>query len=408
VLGEILILHKALNKLRDKLGLAPKNFLNNSKIWVYTNFWIMQILNIYYILGICIFILLDVGLISSRNKFMSQEKNESEESGISNMNLKILPLLVLLTVGLSLFVSGCTGPGASQINESTGKEAEVVDSGEPVVVAVSILPQAEFVEKVGGDKVKTVVIIPPGADPHTYEPSPRELGEVSKARMYVTVGVDMPFEKVWIDRFESINSGTLIVNSSDGIKLRELAAHDHHDGGGAEEHAGEIAAGHEETGLDPHIWTSPANAKIMVENTYKGLVEIDPENKEYYAQNRDAYLKELAALDVRIREKLEGKAERNFLVYHPSWGYFAADYNLTMIPVEIEGKEPSAQDLAKLIDLAKEKQVKVIFVQPQFSTRSAQSIAEEIGGEVVAVDPLAKDYIENMDKVSDVFARNLV
>lgn len=324
------------------------------------------------------------------------------------MNLKNLPLLVLLTIGLSLFASGCTGPGGSQTNESTGQEVGVAGSNEPVIVAVSLLPQAEFVEKVGGDKVKTVVIIPPGADPHTYEPSPKEMGEVSEARMYVTVGVDMPFEKVWIDRFESINSGTLIVNSSNGIRLRELAAHDHQEGEGTEEHTEELEAAHEETGLDPHIWTSPANVKIMVKNIYEGLAKVDPVNKTYYAQNRDAYLKELDALDTRIREKLEGKKERNFMVYHPSWGYFASDYNLTMIPVEIEGKEPSAEDLAKLVDLAKEKHVKIIFIQPQFSTRSAQAIAEEIGGEVVAIDPLAKDYIANMDNVSDIFARNLV
>jgi len=145
----------------------------------------------------------------------------------------------------------------------------------------------------------------------------------------------------------------------------------------------------------------------MVEDIYEGLAKIDPENKEYYAQNRDAYLKELDALDARILEKLEGKKERNFMVYHPSWGYFAADYNLTMISVEIEGKEPSAQNLAKLVDLAKEKQVKVIFVQPQFSTRSAQAVAKEIGGEVVAVDPLAKDYIANLDKVSDILPETL-
>ena len=137
-------------------------------------------------------------------------------------------------------------------------------------------------------------------------------------------------------------------------------------------------------------------------------MEIDPGNETYYAQNRDAYLKELDALDSRIREKLEGREERNFMVFHPSWGYFAADYNLTMIPVEIEGKEPSAQDLAKLVDLSKEKQVKVIFVQSEFSTRSAEAVAEEIGGEVIGVDPLAKNYVENMDNVSDIFAKNLV
>ncbi|MFZ2499355.1 metal ABC transporter solute-binding protein, Zn/Mn family [Methanosarcina sp.] len=369
------------------------------------------------------------------------------------MKLKLISLLLLLTVGLSLFVSGCLDSGDSQVNESTGQQVEATATGEPIIVAVSLLPQSEFVEKVGGDKVKTIVVIPPGADPHTYESSPREIEEISKASMFVTVGIDMPFEEVWIDRFQTINSETLVVNSSEGIGLKELAGHHHHEGE-EEEHTGELEADHENESvedhenesvedhenesaedhenesvvdhedesaedhedesaedheeLDPHIWTSPANAKIMVENIYKGLAEIDPGNETYYAQNRDAYLKELNALDTRIKEKLEGKKERNFMVYHPSWGYFAADYNLTMIPVEIEGKEPSAQDLAELIDLAKEKQVKVIFVQAQFNTRSAQAVAEEIGGEVIAVDPLAKNYVENMDEVSYIFAKNLV
>lgn len=327
------------------------------------------------------------------------------------MKTKIITALVLLIVGLSIFVSGCTDSGNSN-NETAGQGAEVSGTDEPIIVAVSIVPQAEFVEKVGGDKVETVVIVPSGADPHTYEPSPKEVQEISKARMLVTVGVGMPFEESWIDHFESMDSGTLIVNSSQGIELRELEEH-HHEGEEGE-HDEELEDGHENESdeeheeLDPHIWTSPANAKIMVEEIYEGLVEIDPENETYYAQNRDAYLEELDALDARIREKLEGKEEKSFMVYHPSWGYFAADYGLTMIPVEIEGKEPSAQDLAGLVDLAKEKNVKVIFVQTQFSTRSAEVLAQEIGGEVVAVDPLAKDYIANMDNVSDAFTRNLV
>lgn len=333
------------------------------------------------------------------------------------MKLKIIPWLLILIVGLSLFVSGCTDSESSQTNENLNQKVETTAIDEPVTVAVSVLPQAEFVEKVGGGRVKTVVVIPPGADPHTYESSPREIEEISKASMFVTVGVDMPFEEVWIDRFKTINSGTLVVNSSEGIELKQLAGHSHEgeehaEGEHAEEfeehHENESIEDHEETELDPHIWTSPSNAKIMTGNIYEGLVEIDPENETYYAQNRDAYLKELDALDSRIREKLEGKKERNFMVYHPSWGYFAEDYNLIMIPVEIEGKEPSAQDLAGLVDLAKEKQVKVIFVQSQFSARSAQALAEEIGGEVIAVDPLAKDYVSNMDNVSDIFAKNLV
>jgi zinc transport system substrate-binding protein len=329
------------------------------------------------------------------------------------MKLKIISLLVVLIVCLSIFISGCADSGNSGNNESTGQEAEMSGAEEPITVAVSVVPQAEFVEKVGGDKVKTVVIVPSGADPHTYEPSPKEVQEISKAKMLVTVGVGMPFEEGWIDTFESMDSGTLIVNCSKGIELKELEGHNHegeeegeHDEELETEHENESAEEREE--LDPHIWTSPANAKIMVEDIYEGLVELDPENESYYAQNRDAYLEELDALDARIREKLNGSEGSNFMVYHPSWGYFASEYGLNMISVEIEGKEPSAQDLAKLVDLAKEKNVKVIFVQAQFSTRSAEVLAQEIGGEVVAVDPLAKNYVANMDNVTDIFARNLV
>jgi zinc transport system substrate-binding protein len=317
------------------------------------------------------------------------------------MKLKIIPLLIVFIVCLSIFVSGCTDSGNSGDNESIGQETAVSGTDEPIIVAVSVLPQAEFVEKVGGDKVKTVVIVPSGADPHTYEPSPKEVQEISKAKMFVTVGVGMPFEEGWIENFESMDTGTVIVNCSKGIELRNLEEHQHE---GEEENESDEDA--EE--LDPHIWTSPVNAKIMVEEIYEGLVELDPENETYYAQNRDAYLEELDALDERIREKLNGSEGRNFMVYHPAWGYFAKEYGLNMIPVEIEGKEPSAQDLAELVDLAKENNVKVIFVQAQFSTRSAEVLAQEIGGEVVAVDPLAKDYIANMDNVSDIFARNLV
>ena len=340
------------------------------------------------------------------------------------MKLNILPILVLLAVGFSLFASGCTDTGPE--NNSAGHGTETGWDEEPIVVAVSILPQAEFVEKVGGDKVKVIVMIPPGASPATHEPTPGQLRDVSEARMYAAVGSGLPFEEVWMDKIEAVNSEFLIVDCSEGVELREIAAHNHYDeqeGRIVEENAG-VDAGERETeedveheveseaeshvGMDPHIWTSPVNAKVMVENIYAGLVEIDPENEAYYAENRDVYLEELDALDARIREKLEGKEGRSFMVFHPSWGYFAAEYGLTMIPIEIEGKEPSVQDLARLISDAKEQDVKVIFVQAQFSTRSSEAIAEEIGGEVVVVDPLAKDYVSNMDEVSDIFARNLV
>lgn len=145
----------------------------------------------------------------------------------------------------------------------------------------------------------------------------------------------------------------------------------------------------------------------MVKNIYEGLVAIDPDNEETYKQNYDAYLIKLDEADARLKAALAGKKESSFIVYHPAWGYFAEDYGLHEISIETEGKEPSAQDMQKLIDKAKEKGIKVIFVQKGFSTASANTIAGQIGGEVVEVDPLAKDYIDNLNRVSKAFEKGL-
>ncbi|AFV24433.1 periplasmic solute-binding protein [Methanolobus psychrophilus R15] len=315
------------------------------------------------------------------------------------MNKLIMLLAVFLSLGL-VITSGCVD--RQEASASTDKP----------VVAVSILPQAEFVEKIAGDQVRVLVMVPQGADPHTYEITSGQLRDLSKAQMYVKVGSGLDFENVWMDRLIAQNSGMLIVDSSSGIKLRTMEAHshddeDHDEEHDAEDHADEQNHTDEAGSRDPHIWTSPQEAKIMVNNTYAGLVQIDPDNKDLYMQNRDAYLAELDATDVMIRETLAGKEGSSFIVYHPSWGYFADEYGLVEVSVEIEGKEPSAKDMQHLIDTAKEKNITVIFVQPGFSATSAKAIASEINAEVVAVDPLAKDYIDNLAKVSEAFAKGL-
>lgn len=315
---------------------------------------------------------------------------------------KLCMVFVLLLSLALILTSGCTeGPEASA-------------SLDKPIVAVSILPQAEFVEKIAGDNVKVLVMVPAGADPHTYEITSGQLRDLSRAQMYVKVGSGLDFERVWMDRLIAQNPDMLIVDSSNGVTFRTMEAHSHDDEEYAEEHDSE--GSYEEHGAeehnesltkDPHIWTSPQQAKIMVNNTYAGLVEIDPDNKELYMQNRDAYLAELDAVDATIRETLAGKEGSSFIVYHPSWGYFAETYGLNEISVEIEGKEPSAKDMQSLIDTAKERDVRVIFVQPGFSTTSTTAIAAEINAEVVAIDPLAKDYIDNLSKVSEAFKKGL-
>ncbi|OPY24663.1 MAG: high-affinity zinc transporter periplasmic component [Methanomethylovorans sp. PtaU1.Bin073] len=312
---------------------------------------------------------------------------------------KVIKTLAMVAICAILLFSGCT----EKVQENS---AEAKTSDDRLVVAVSIPPQAEFVEQIGGDKVRTVVMIPPGASPHTYEPTPSQLNDLSKAGVYVKMGSGVDFELAWMDKLLSVNPDMYMVNSSKGIKFRVMEEHAHeHEEEHAHEHEEEHA--HEHTSIDPHVWTSPQEAKIIVKNIYDGLVTVDPDNEATYTQNYDAYIAKLDEADAKLKTALAGKEGTSFIVYHPAWGYLADDYGLHEISIEVEGKEPSAQDMQKLIDTAKEKGIKVVFVQKGFSTASAETIAKQIGGEVVEVDPLAKDYIDNLDRVSNAFAKGL-
>lgn len=259
---------------------------------------------------------------------------------------------------------------------------------ERIRIVVSIPPQAEFAEKIGKDKVQVAIMVPPGANPHTYEPTPSQLIEVSKAHLYAKVGSGIEFELAWMDRIADMNKTMVLVDCSHGIELiRE-----------------DEPEGDEGNRYDPHIWLSPKNAVIMVENLYQGLIQIDPENKEYYKKNRDEYVRELEELDTEIEKTLSTKKNRTVMVYHPSWAYFCRDYKLQQISIQKEGKEPTPQGIAHLIQQAKQYNIRVIFASPQFNTESAEVIAREIGGRVVLIDPLEKNYVENMRKIAEAFA----
>jgi len=299
---------------------------------------------------------------------------------------------ILLLIGV-LFVALCLIGAYIYITLQTEKEIS-----KRIGVVVSILPQAEFAEKVGGDKVQVTVMVPLGASPHTYEPTPSQLKEVSKAKMYAKVGSGVEFELTWMDKIISVNREMLVVDCSKGI---ELIGEEHGHEGEHHEHKEE----HKHHGADPHIWLSPKNAKIMVENIYQGLIQIDPPNQEYYARNKEKYLQELDELDNGIVQALSGKKNRKIMVYHPAWAYFVRDYGLEQIPIEKEGKEPTPQGIASLIKQAKENNITVIFASPQFSTKSAEVIAKEINGKVVLISPLEKNYLENMRKVAEAFAK---
>ncbi len=260
---------------------------------------------------------------------------------------------------------------------------------EPLPVFVSIVPQKYFVERIGQDMVQISVMVEPGASPATYEPSPGQMAALDKARLYFAIGV--PFEGAWLPKIQGTNSNLSIVHTEDGVKKVPMDRHGHGEAG-----QGEI--------LDPHIWLSPSLVRIQARNILKALVQADKDNESLYTDNFQAFMAELDQLDQMLKNIFANKsANSEFLVFHPSWGYFAADYGLTQIPIESQGKEPGPRELAQLITLAKSKGIKVIFIQPQFSKKAAATIAGAIGGKVEVADPLAADWKSNLLRVAQIF-----
>jgi zinc transport system substrate-binding protein len=245
------------------------------------------------------------------------------------------------------------------------------------------MPQVEFVENVGGDRVNVTVMVPQNGNPHTYEPKPGQMRALSGAKIYAKVGSGIEFELGWMDKLAAANQKMLVVDCSKDVKLIEMTVEDTDEG---ESHGA----------MDPHIWMSPLNAQIMVKNICDGLAQVDPDSRVYYERNRDLYLQKLTQLDEDIRGGLLGVKNRKFLVYHPAFGYFANEYNLTMLAIEEQGKEPTAAGIARLIQKAKENNIKVVFALPQFNPQNARVIADAIGGKVVFIDDLARNYISNM------------
>lgn len=284
-------------------------------------------------------------------------------------------------------------------------------------VFVTIAPQKYFVDRVSGGKANVSVMVEPGANPHAYEPRPRQMAALAGAQLYFTIGDS--FDQTWLARIVGANPGITVVHTAEGIeKIPMVDGHDHegeahghkHDKkahghkDAKHEHDGE-AHGHDHGTLDPHIWLDPALVKIQVAHIRDGLSRVDPDNAREYAANAEAFMRELDELDAELRIILSVLPEdrRTFLVFHPSWGYFATAYGLKQASIEVEGKEPSPRDMARIIAMGRESGARVVFVQPQFSEKSAAVIAKQIGATVVPLDPLAADWSENLRKAAHAF-----
>lgn len=276
----------------------------------------------------------------------------------------------------------------------------VLASPGPALTAfASVLPIQTFVERVGGDRVAARVMVQPGQSPATYDPTPAQVSALASAELYVRVGV--PFEQAWMPRIRAANRDMAVLDLREGLPLRGIETHHHHDG---DPHDAASSADADHDAMDPHIWTNPQLARKMLVAIRDTLSEIDPAGAATYAANQAEFDEELAALDAELQRIVAGLENRRFMVYHPAWGYFAEAYDLEQIPIEREGKSPGPRRLTALINQARATDTRVIFVQPQFDRRAAEQVARAIDGRVAAVDPLAADYVGSLRRFAKLLA----
>mgnify|MGYP000322739397 CR=1 FL=1 len=257
-------------------------------------------------------------------------------------------------------------------------------------ITVNILPQKYFVEKIVKDKFEINVMVKPGSSPHNYEPKPSQMKSLVNSKAYFLVGD--PFEQAWMDKFKQNAKNTLFVDTTKGIEKIQMEEHNHHDEANVDAKHDE----HDHSGFDPHVWLDPLLVKIQAKNIYEAMVEIDSHNSDFYKTNYEEFIKELDTLDENIKTILSPYKDKAFMVFHPSWGYFAKRYDLEQISIEIEGKEPKPNELVELIEEAKKHDIKIVFVAPQFSQKSAKTISKNINANVIAIDPISGNWKESM------------
>jgi len=243
-------------------------------------------------------------------------------------------------------------------------------------VTVSILPQKYVVDFISSNKANVNVMVPKGANPAIYSPKPKQLLALKQSLVYFKIGV--PFEKAWLNKFTDINPNIRVVDFGKYIKRDK----------------------------NPHIWLDPIllikQAKVVKDT----LIQIDPKNKTLYNKNYHKFIKKMETLDITIQNLLSNIKNRKFIIFHPNLYYFAKRYNLDEIALEKEGKEASIRYLLKIIKIAKQNNIKVVFTAPEFSQKSAKFLAYKIGAKIIKFSALDYDIYKNLLKVSKILHDN--
>ncbi len=267
------------------------------------------------------------------------------------------------------------------------------DAAGPIEAIAGIPPVAYLVERIGGQHLKVEVLLQPGHDPHTFEPSPKQIQSLGRAKLFFAVG--MPFEEQLIEKIRAVREKIAIVDTSAGIKKRLAVPEDEHD------HAKIDDQRRNEADYDPHVWLSPPNLKIQAANIASALEKADPARAADYRANLKRLDAELDAIQEKIARSLQPYAGRTFFVFHPAFGYFADCYGLKQDAIQAGGKQPSLRQLQKLVHQAVAAHAKVIFVQPQFDPRSADAVAQAVGGKAVPLNDMSKDVFANLEEIAE-------
>lgn len=280
------------------------------------------------------------------------------------------------TIGIKLILFGII----------TSCTCEAEQSSDRLQIMVVIPPQQYFVERVAGDRAEVTVLLPPGANPHTYEPRPADLAVLSRADIYFQLG--LPFEEAWLPRLRSAETSTRFIDMLADIDLIMDDEHNH---------------GHH----NPHVWLSARSARTITGNIARELSDIDPQYARQYQENARDFIAELDALDAEFAERLRPFNRRTLLMHHPAWVYFARDYDLTILAIEEHGSEPGAGRMADVIEQARRLNLRTVFVQPTINPRTADMVAGDIQGRIVVLENLSYEWEQNMRTAVDEFERAL-
>ena len=283
----------------------------------------------------------------------------------------------------------------------------VTKQANETVVTVTIEPQRYFAEKIAGDKFKINCVVPAGQSPETYDPTPQQMIQIGRSIAYLRIG-PIGFEQAWMDKIRENNPKLQVFDTSEGMNLltdtedddhaHEHGTHDH------DAHAGEEAHHHHHGGVDPHIWSSIAGAKVVAWNTLNAFIDLDPDNTEYFWQNYNKLVDEIDKTNTEIKQLLDPLTDRTFIIYHPALTYFANEFNLTQLCIEMDGKEPSPAQLKRLVETARANNARVVFIQQEFDQKNAELIAKETGCKLTVINPLAYDWTKEMIHIAKALA----